>query len=191
VIGVDVSNHQGDIDWPLLRHGGSSARSTKSPRGDDITKQYLPWLSRETHQTYRLLTEAEWEYAARAGSRGKYTWGDEIGSNRANCDGCGSQWDNKQTAPVGSFEANAFNLHDMHGNVWEWVSDCYKVSYASAPSDGTAASDVAGCLRVLRRAPPQVMIQPCGRGSQRCKILRLSVFCKLCCTMRFLSFLRM
>jgi formylglycine-generating enzyme required for sulfatase activity len=70
---------------------------------DDITKDYLPWLSRKTVNSYRLLTEAEWEYAARSGSRSKYSWGDEIGMNRANCNGCGSQWDNKQTAPVGSF----------------------------------------------------------------------------------------
>jgi hypothetical protein len=70
---------------------GRGKRPVINVSWDDITKQYLPWLSRETRETYRLLTEAEWEYAARAGSRGKYTWGDEIGSDRANCDGCGSQ----------------------------------------------------------------------------------------------------
>src|SRR5262249_15675656 len=116
----------------------------------DITKEYLPWLSSKTSKNYRLLTEAEWEYAARAGSRGNYAWGNDIGRNRANCDGCGSQWDKKQTAPVGSFQANAFDLHDMQGNVWEWVSDCYKDSYANAPSEGEATVEVAGCPRVLR-----------------------------------------
>jgi formylglycine-generating enzyme required for sulfatase activity len=117
----------------------------------DNAKQYVAWLSEQTgEKPYRLLTEAEWEYAARAGSRSKYTWGDEIGRNRANCDGCGSQWDLKQTAPVGSFQANAFGLHDMHGNVWEWVADCYKDNYANAPSDGKAMSDVAGCQHILR-----------------------------------------
>ena len=74
---------------------------------------------------YRLLTEAEWEYAARAGSTTAYLWGDEIGKGNANCSDCGSQWDNRQTAPVGSFAPNAFGLHDMDGNVWQWVQDCY------------------------------------------------------------------
>ena len=114
-------------------------------------KEYVRWLAHRTGKPYRLLTEAEWEYAARAGSRAKYTWGDEAGKNRANCRGCGSQWDDKHTAPFGVFQANAFGLHDMHGNVWEWVEDCWHVDYTGAPKDGTAW--LAACtdnLRVLR-----------------------------------------
>ena len=99
---------------------------------------YVAWLSRRTGETYRLLSEAEWEYVARAGSSTSYSWGNEIGNNRANCDGCGSQWDDSQTAPVGSFAANAFGVHDMHGNVVEWVEDCWNEDYAGAPSDGSA-----------------------------------------------------
>ena len=83
----------------------------------DDAQQYVAWLSRVTGQPYRLLTEAEWEYAARAGTTTAYYWGDEIGKGNANCDGCGSQWDTKQTAPVGSFAPNAFGLYDMAGNV--------------------------------------------------------------------------
>jgi formylglycine-generating enzyme required for sulfatase activity len=105
---------------------------------NDVTKAYLPWLSRKTGHSYRLLSEAEWEYAARAGSTTVYAWGDQPGSNNANCDRCGSAWGNKQTAPVGSFAANAFGLHDMHGNVWEWTQDCYVNSYSGAPSNGSA-----------------------------------------------------
>ena len=89
-------------------------------------KQYVQWISQKTGKTYRLLSEAEWEYAARAGTTTAYSWGDDIGSGNANCVGCGSQWDNIQTAPAGSFQPNAFGLYDMHGNVWEWVEDCYK-----------------------------------------------------------------
>ena len=99
---------------------------------------YVAWLSRETGQRYRLLSEAEWEYVARAGSTTAYPWGDAIGTNKANCDGCGSQWDKKSTAPVGRFEANAFGLFDTAGNVWEWVADCWNDSYRGAPSDGSA-----------------------------------------------------
>jgi formylglycine-generating enzyme required for sulfatase activity len=122
---------------------------------DDATNEYLPWLSRKTGKTYRLLTEAEWEYAARGVRTASavhtiYSWGDDIGRNQANCKGCGSQWDDQQTAPVGSFSANAVGLHDMHGNVWEWVQDCYKDTYADAPPDGRATSEVASCLRVIR-----------------------------------------
>jgi formylglycine-generating enzyme required for sulfatase activity len=102
-------------------------------------KQYVAWFSKMTGQTYRLLTEAEWEYAARAGSKTAYPWGDEIGNGNANCSGCGSQWaDERKTAPVGSFPANEFGLHDMNGNVWEWVEDCYPSNYDGAPTDGSA-----------------------------------------------------
>ena len=99
---------------------------------------YVSWLSEQTGAEYRLLSESEWEYAARAGSSTKYSWGNAIGRNRANCVGCGSQWDHEQTAPVGSFEPNGFGLHDMHGNVTEWVADCYIGSYQGAPTDGSA-----------------------------------------------------
>ena len=86
--------------------------------------EYADWLSAETGERYRLPTEAEWEYAARAGTTTPYSWGQEVGRNRANCHGCGSRWDDSRTAPIGSFEGNAWGLHDMHGNVWEWVRSC-------------------------------------------------------------------
>jgi formylglycine-generating enzyme required for sulfatase activity len=104
----------------------------------DDAKAYVAWLSRMSGKAYRLLTEAEWEYAARAGTTTAYYWGDEIGKNNANCNGCGSQWDGRHTAPVGSFAPNAFGLYDMAGNVWQWVEDCYHDNYNGAPADGSA-----------------------------------------------------
>ena len=103
----------------------------------DGAKLYVAWLSRVTGKEYRLPTEAEWEYAARAGMSSRYSWGDEPGIGHANCNGCGSAW-NLQTAPVGSFQPNAFALLDMHGNVWEWVEDVWHDSYEGAPVDGSA-----------------------------------------------------
>jgi|SoiMethySBSTD1v2_1073268.scaffolds.fasta_scaffold79723_3 formylglycine-generating enzyme required for sulfatase activity len=129
---------------------GRGRRPVINVSWDDVTKEYLPWLNRTTGKTYRLLTEAEWEYAARSSTRTAYSWGDSVDKNKANCSGCGSQWDNKQTAPVGSFQPNAFGLHDMLGNVWEWVQDCYTRNYVGAPSDGSAVSDAASCSRVRR-----------------------------------------
>jgi formylglycine-generating enzyme required for sulfatase activity len=105
----------------------------------DEAQQYVAWLSTMTGQPYRLLTEAEWEYAARAGTTTAYWWGDEIGKGNANCNGCGSAWDARQPSPVGSFKPNAFDLHDMHGNVWQWVQDCYHGSYDAVPADGSAS----------------------------------------------------
>jgi formylglycine-generating enzyme required for sulfatase activity len=101
-------------------------------------KQYVGWLSQVTGNEYRLLAEAEWEYAARAGANTPYSWGEDPAVGEANCNGCGSQWDLKQTAPVGSFKPNTFGLHDMHGNVWEWVEDTWHENYAGAPGDGSA-----------------------------------------------------
>ena len=111
---------------------------------------FVEWLAAQTGESFRLPTEAEWEYAARAGSTTKYSWGNSIGSNRANCDGCGSRWDDDRTAPVGSFSANAWGLHDMHGNVWEWVQDCWNYSYAGAPTDGSAWTSGNCDERVIR-----------------------------------------
>jgi formylglycine-generating enzyme required for sulfatase activity len=98
---------------------------------------YVSWLSRMTGKEYRLLTEAEWEYAARAGNTAAYFWGEEIGKNNANCLDCGGRrWG--QTSPVGSFKSNAFGLHDMAGNVLQWVQDCFHPNYSGAPADGSA-----------------------------------------------------
>ena len=114
---------------------------------------YTEWLSEAMGERYRLPSEAEWEYAARAGSVTKYSWGNKIGRNRANCEGCGSQWDERQTAPVGSFGPNGWGLHDMHGNVWEWVQDCWNKSYRGAPVDGSAWESGDCSQRVLRGGP--------------------------------------
>jgi formylglycine-generating enzyme required for sulfatase activity len=104
----------------------------------DEAKIYVAWFSRMTDRPYRLLTEAEWEYAARAGTATAYYWGEEIGKANANCNGCGSEWDNRKTSPVGSFNPNAFGLYDMAGNVTQWVEDCYHDSYDDeTPWDGS------------------------------------------------------
>jgi formylglycine-generating enzyme required for sulfatase activity len=95
---------------------------------------YSHWLSQQTEQQYRLPTEAEWEYMARAGTKTKYWWGNQMDTNQANCMGCGSQWDDKQTAPVGSFAANGFGIHDTIGNVWEWTCSQYK-QYGSSKAE--------------------------------------------------------
>jgi formylglycine-generating enzyme required for sulfatase activity len=111
----------------------------------DGIQQYIQKLNASSGQQYRLPSEAEWEYAARAGTSSKYWWGDTASHDYANygkdecCDGLAQgrdKWVN--TAPVGQFPANAFGLHDMHGNVWEWVQDYYHDSYSAAPSDGSA-----------------------------------------------------
>ena len=125
-------------EWDACKSGGGCGGYRPSDKGWsrgrhpvinvnwNDAKAYVRWLSRKTGEEYRLLSEAEWEYVARAGTTTEYWWGNDIGRNRANCRGCGSRWDNRQTAPVGSFSANSFGLYDVHGNVWEWVEDCWE-----------------------------------------------------------------
>ena len=114
------------------------------------TKTYVEWLGAKTGKTYRLPTEAEWEYAAHAGTTSEFSWGDEVGKNLANCRDCGSKWSQKESAPVGSFAPNPFGLHDMHGNIWEWVEDCWTPSHQGAPADGRARLDGDCRNRVMR-----------------------------------------
>ncbi len=114
---------------------------------------YADWLSTNTGKSYRLPSEAEWEYASRAGVASRYWWGDEAELSYANCDGCGSRWDGRQTASVGSLEPNPFGLYDIAGNVWEWVQDCWHKNFNGAPVDGRAweeARDSECSVRVLR-----------------------------------------
>ena len=132
------SPHVSDQGW------GKANRPVMNVSWNDV-QRYIRWLNQKSGQRFRLPSEAEWEYAARAivgkgGSKNSsdYSWGDDIGENNANCDGCGSPWDDRQTAPVASFSANAFGLYDMHGNVWEWVEDCWHDNYNGAPSNGDA-----------------------------------------------------
>jgi formylglycine-generating enzyme required for sulfatase activity len=130
-------------------HGVTYKSIAKFIRGDDQpivgvswddAVAYTKWLSDTTGHHYRLPSEAEWEYAARAGSATAYWWGnqpkrgDEV---MASCRGCGSEFDAAGFAPVKSFKANPWGLYNVHGNVWEWVADFYCDSYASAPTDGS------------------------------------------------------
>lgn len=89
-------------------------------------KEYVRWLSQKTGRNYRLLSESEWEYAARAGTTTPYAYGNHVSPQQAN-------YYTRGTVPVGSFAPNSFGLYDMHGNVWEWTEDCWKPNYVGAP----------------------------------------------------------
>ena len=168
--------------WSESPDGAASWRSPGFAQGGDHpvvcvnwrdAKAFVEWLSRETGARYRLPSEAEWEYAARAGTATRRWWGDEAGAQQceyangqdatyeqmlrrrvrdrnwngpAECTD-GSAW----TAPVGSFSPNDFGLHDVLGNVWEWVEDCWHETYARAPADGSAWTSGGECGRHVLR----------------------------------------
>jgi formylglycine-generating enzyme required for sulfatase activity/enamine deaminase RidA (YjgF/YER057c/UK114 family) len=175
---VTETGHQGARNCSVLtgtkseRVPAKSWEDTNSPQTDDHpvaciswfdAKAYVGWLARKTGKPYRLLSEAEWEYAARAGSAAKYSFGDDadqlcgyanVADDSAREAGGLANWTyvkcrdgyGLNTAPVGSFKPNRFGLHDMHGNVWEWVEDCAHETYDGAPTDATAwvAGDCRG-----------------------------------------------
>ena len=144
---------------PIDRGWGRGNRPVIRVNWDDA-RAYVDWLSGETGESYRLLSESEWEYAARSGTSTARYWGEsESGQCRyangadASTDfdwrtGCDDGY--SRTAPVGSFAANVFGLHDMSGNVWEWVEDCWNGSYSGAPRDGSAWESGNCSARVLR-----------------------------------------
>jgi formylglycine-generating enzyme required for sulfatase activity len=154
---------------PADQGWGRGQRPVINVSWNDI-HSYLTWLSHKTGKPYRLLSEAEFEYVARAGSETAYPWGAEIGKGSANCDGCGSHWGNNQESPIVPFVANAFGVYDMVENpcgrdssirrppcnVWEWVEDCDHGNhnghgdYNGAPTDGSAWTSLGCSGRVVR-----------------------------------------
>ena len=137
-------NNRGCRGYRPKDYWGRGRRPVININWDDA-QAYVRWLSRKTGKKYRLLSEAEWEYAARGGAHTSRYWGDDVSRQCAHANGdtfrrwvgCRDRFD-EQTAPVGSFAANPFDLHDVLGNVWEWVEDCWNGSYAGAPLDGSA-----------------------------------------------------
>jgi formylglycine-generating enzyme required for sulfatase activity len=145
----------GDNDW------GRGKRPVINVSWNDA-QQFVGWLAKKTGKPYRLLTEAEWEYAARGTTKATdpqspFSTGPTINYSQANYDanfvyGIGAKMGvyRQKTLDVGSFKPNAFGLNDMHGNVWEWVEDCYKDSYAGTPIDGSAVTSRNCPLNILR-----------------------------------------
>lgn len=148
--------------WDMCTRDGACTYSPNDEgwgRGDrpvinvsynDIVKKFIPWLSIKTKRTYSLPSEAQWEYAIRAGTKTKYYWGDDPRDNVANCNNCGSKWDGQRTAPVKSFEPNPFGLYDMGGNVWEWIEDCWNEDYQNATEESRPRYSGVCSQRVLR-----------------------------------------
>jgi formylglycine-generating enzyme required for sulfatase activity len=147
-------------EWDQCVAAGGCKYSPPDPawgRGDepvtnvswDDAKEFVAWLTKTTGKPYRLPSEAEWEYAARAGSSTPYWWGKEVGKGRAQCVDCGATEPGKP-ATVGSLRPNAFGLYDTSGNAAEWMEDCWNPSYRGAPSDGSAWMSGDCSLHILR-----------------------------------------
>jgi formylglycine-generating enzyme required for sulfatase activity len=148
------TKHKPKTDWDRGRH------PVMKVSWDDITKDYLPWLNGRLGLSggngYRLLSEAEWEYCCRAGTETAFSFGDTISTDQANYDGNYTFGNGKKgeyrhrTTEVGSFPSNAWGLHDMHGNVWEWCQDPYHADYKDAPANGMAREETADKARTAR-----------------------------------------
>ena len=145
----DACIAEGGCKQKLDDRGFGRGRRPATDLDWDDAKGYAAWLSQKTGRTYRLPTESEWEYAARAGSTTTYPWGKAVEKDKANCLGCTSD-PVRKAIDTGSFKPNAFGVYDMAGNAAEWVEDCWNDNYRGAPADGSAWTKPQCRERVLR-----------------------------------------
>ena len=147
-------------DWKACQAGGGCGPLPRMAVADDATpvhnaswddaQQYIAWLSRVSGHAYRLPSEAEWEFAARAGTTTRFPWGDRIGVALANCADCGGVQDHRAPAPVHQFQPNPLGLYSMAGGVSQWMQDCWYPNYTGARMDGSARESKGCQQRVLR-----------------------------------------
>ena len=175
---------QKGCEFPAKKFWGGGKQPVVSMSWDDA-QEYVTWLSKKTSKKYRLPTEAEWEYAARAGTQTPFSTGACLNTDQANYKG-DFAWDEgncpatetnrKQTVEVGSFAANGFGLFDMHGNLAELVQDCYHRSYEGAPNDGSAwetdCSKRGDDVERVMRGGSWVYIQEYQRSARRDRIMQ-------------------
>lgn len=142
---------------PDDEYWGRGRRPAIDVSWNDITNEYLPWLSKKTGHEYRLPSETEWEYAARAGTTTPFWWGGSITALEANYDavhvyeGGGEKGDYRgRTSFIDEFKPNAWGLHNVHGNVWEWTADCWNDTHEGNPADGSARTTGICNRRVVR-----------------------------------------
>jgi formylglycine-generating enzyme required for sulfatase activity len=150
---VTVEQWSACVDAGACPRTADAVRAPNTPVRDiswNDAQLYLKWLSGVSGKSYRLPTEAEWEYAARGGTSTRYAWGDEMRRGSANCKDCGEPWQADGPSPVASFAPNAYGLHDMNGSVWEWVEDCWHSTYKNAPADARAWTESFCPVRVIR-----------------------------------------
>ncbi|MEK9672686.1 MAG: formylglycine-generating enzyme family protein [Rhodospirillaceae bacterium] len=146
----DACLKEGGCDHNPHDHGWGRGRQPVVNIDFHMAQGFAEWLSKKTGKPYRLPSEAEWEYAARAGTKTNYWFGDDAGVGRINCRKCGTPWSDHRNAPVGMTEPNPFGIYDMHGNAYEWVADCWAKNYEGAPRDGSARKDGNCKIRVIR-----------------------------------------
>lgn len=148
--GDSLRKYRRDMSWicPGNKHYGPSARHPVTCVDWQDTKDYVSWLAKKTGKPYRLLSEAEWEYAARAGTTTVFWWGDDENTvcTFAVAPGCSAE----DSVVVGQYQPNPFGLHDMLGNALEWVEDCWNFDFTGAPGDGSAWTSGDCDLRVVR-----------------------------------------
>lgn len=143
---IEATGYDAGNGWRKPRFAQNDNHPVVNVSWNDA-QAYIDWLNKKSGEHYRLPKEIEWEYAARAGTKTAYYWGDDIGKANATCNDCGNAWDGDSTSPIGTFPANAWGLFDMSGNVAQWMQDCFVENSANTSRDNAAGECKSRVIR--------------------------------------------